>query len=113
MSKRLPKVILIDMIDAIEHLAEYIQGVSFEEYLKNRKLRDAVYHNIIVLGEASNRLEESFLQGHPEIEWHKMISTRNAIIHGYDEIDDKIIWSIIKNILPDLKIKLETLLATL
>jgi uncharacterized protein with HEPN domain len=113
MSKRLPKVILIDMLDAIEHLMEYVQGISFEEYLNDRRLRDAIYHNIIVLGEAANRMGESFLLSHPEIEWHKMISTRNAIIHGYDEIDDKIIWNIIQNILPDLKTKLEKLLLTL
>ena len=55
----------------------------------------------------------SFQINHPEIEWQKMISTRNAVVHGYDEIDDKIVWNIIQTILPDLKSKLEKLLTTL
>jgi uncharacterized protein with HEPN domain len=42
-----------------------------------------------------------------------MLSTRNAIAHGYDKINDKIIWNIAINILPDLKIKLERLIETL
>ena len=54
-----------------------------------------------------------FIDKYPEIEWHKIISTRNIIIHSYDEIDDSIIWNIIHNNLPELQLELEGLLKSL
>ncbi|HSY77347.1 MAG TPA: HepT-like ribonuclease domain-containing protein, partial [Bacteroidia bacterium] len=79
-------------------------------FLADSKTREAVYRNIEVMGEAANRMPEEYMIEHSEIEWHKIISTRNIIIHSYDEIDDRIIWNIIQNSLPGLKAKLELLL---
>lgn len=65
------------------------------------------------MGEAANRMPIEFIDKHSEIEWHKIISTRNIIIHSYDEIDDSIIWNIIQNSLPELQSKLQNLLKRL
>ena len=43
----------------------------------------------------------------------KIISTRNKVIHGYDKIDDAIIWGIVSNHLPKLKIEIDNLLVKL
>lgn len=113
MSKRYPKVILIDLIDALDAILDFTSDIDYEQFLDDRKTRDAVYRNVTVTGEAANRLPEQFLLSHPEIEWQKIISTRNAIMHGYDEIDDQIVWNIIRNILPELKLKLNNLFSQL
>jgi uncharacterized protein with HEPN domain len=62
------------------------------------------------MGEAANRMPTEFTDKYSEVEWHKIISTRNIIIHSYDEIDDSIIWNIIQNSLPELQAKLVELL---
>lgn len=111
MSKRVPKVSIIDMLEAVDAILDYTAGLNYEQYLSDRKTRDAVYRNIGVMGEAANRLPAEFTAKHPEVEWNKIISTRNAIFHGYDEIDDTIVWKIITGILPELKKKLEKILA--
>lgn len=110
MSVRLPKVILKDMVDAIEKALLYADGLPFESFVEDSKTRDAVYHNLIVLGEAAGRMPEFFLNQHPDIPWQKMISTRNALVHGYDVIDDRIVWKIVTGILPDLQKQLQRLL---
>src|SRR5580693_3330421 len=110
MSEHLPKICIIDALDAIETILEFSKEIDFDTYMNDRKTRDAIYRNIEVLGETVDRMPQYFLVNHPEIPWQKMLSTRNAIVHGYDKINDKIVWNIITNILPDLKIKLVTLL---
>jgi len=40
----------------------------------------------------------------------KIIDTRNWVIHGYDKVDDVIIWGILSNHLPKLKKEIELLL---
>jgi uncharacterized protein with HEPN domain len=113
MSEHLPKVCIIDALDSIDAIFEYCKDLEFEDYMNDRKTRDAIYRNIEVIGEAADRTPQYFQLNHPEIPWQKMLSTRNSIAHGYDKINDKIIWNIINNLLPDLKSKLEKLLDSL
>jgi uncharacterized protein with HEPN domain len=40
----------------------------------------------------------------------QIIDTRNWVIHGYDKVDDVIIWGILSNHLPKLKKEIELLL---
>ncbi len=110
MSKREPRIILEDILDCAGKILAYTKEMQYLEFLNDSKTREAVYRNFEVMGEAANRMPENFMDANPEIEWHKIISTRNRIIHSYDEIDDMIIWNIIQNTLPGLKTMLEDLL---
>ena len=111
MSERIPKFLIMDMMECTVRIIEYTKNYSFNQFVKDTKTYDAVIRNIEVLGEAANRMPEEFVHGHGEIEWNKIIATRNRIIHGYDSIDDNIVWNVVVNEIPDLKLKLEKLLA--
>ena len=111
MSERIPRFLVMDMIDCVGKILEFIKDHSFEKFIADKRTYDAVIRNLEILGEAANRMPDYFMNEHVEIEWNKIIGTRNRIIHGYDSIDDKIIWDIVKNDLPNLKSKLESLLS--
>ncbi len=56
-----------------------------------------------------NRLMK--LESAPEIsEARRVIALRNRVIHGYDRVDDVLVWSVVVNHLPALKLKVESLL---
>ena len=99
------------MVNATEKILLFTKGLSFEGFLEDAKTRDAVYHNLIVLGEAAGRMPEAFVLDHSEVPWQKMVSTRNALVHGYDVIDDRIVWKIVRDIIPELSKQLSQLLA--
>ena len=113
MSDHPPKILLIDMLDTIDAIMEFSTGMGYEEYLADRKTRYAIYRNIEVMGEAVGRMPEYFLNNHPDVPWAKIKSTHNAFIHGYDKIDDSIVWNISTKLLPDLRTKLDKILKTL
>jgi len=113
MSDHGPKILLIDMLDAIDAISGFVEGLDYDRYVNDRRTRDAVYRNIMVLGEATHRLPNWFVLEHPEIKWQKIESTRNALVHGYDKIDDRIVWNITVNLLPGLQIQLQQLLESL
>ena len=81
----------------------------FEENTRDIKTKRAVERNIEIIGEAINRIlkkDERF-----KIEnAHKIIGTRNRIAHGYDKISDDLIWSIVINHLPKLKVEVSILI---
>ena len=74
-----------------------------------KKTQDAIMYNVIILGEATNRIGQEFQEKHPEIPWSSIIGTRNVIVHGYDQVKLQIIWDILTKDLPSLKNKLQSI----
>ena len=57
-------------------------------------------YNLIIMGEAANKISSAFQEKHPEIPCSSIIGTRNVIVHGYDQVKLPIVWDIIsKNLL--------------
>ena len=100
---------LKDMLDAIVAIEGY-SSLSYEELLKDSKTQDAIMFNLVVLGEAANRISEDFKIKHQGIPWSSIIGTRNLIVHGYDQIRLPIIWDIIQK---DIKVLKENILKVL
>lgn len=77
------KDLLQDMLQAIDAIHAYATP-NYEAFLADEKTQDAIMFNLVILGEAANRIEPEFQEAHPEIPWSSMIGTRNIIVHGYD-----------------------------
>jgi uncharacterized protein with HEPN domain len=101
------------MLSCIERIREYTFGMSFEDFTNDSKTSDAVLRNIMVIGEAANRTPNEFRVQHPEIEWSKIIRSRNIVSHDYDDVDYSIIWKIITVHLPANQKSLEIILKSL
>lgn len=101
------KKCLFDINTSIDSIYEYLDGErNFFEYQRNKLLRRGIEREIEIIGEAINRL----LRIDPDFKIEnsrQIIDTRNWVIHGYDKVDDVIIWGIISNHLPKLKKEVE------
>lgn len=79
------------------------------EYQQNKLLRRGIEREIEIIGEATNKIliiDESI-----KIEnARQIVDTRNWVIHGYDKVDDIVVWGIISNHLPKLQKEIEKLL---
>jgi uncharacterized protein with HEPN domain len=92
---------------AIAHIEEYVQDISTIEGLQeDSKTYDAVLMNFIIIGEAANRMSESFKESLPNIDWRAIKGFRNFVAHEYFGVDVNIIWSAIHSNLPELKTQL-------
>ncbi len=103
MSKRPIELLLNDIIEAIDRVAQYTMGLSLDAFSKDRKTIDAVVRNLEIIGEAANRLPDDFKEKHSNVEWHKVVGLRHRIVHEYFGIDLQIIWQIISADLPALR----------
>ena len=106
---RIIKKYLFDISTAIDNIENYIGNPKvFADYEKNRQLQQAVERNLEIIGEATKRM----LEIDPNINIsnaRKIVGARNRIIHGYDDIDNTEIWSIVINSLPILKQEIDEL----
>jgi|SRR6185437_9398570 len=111
MSEIPDKILIQDMIESIENILEFTNGMDYATYINDPKTKYAVERNFEILGEAANKLPNSVWLENPEIEWRKTVSLRNRLIHGYFETDNEIIWEIVQNFLKPLKEQLKKLLS--
>lgn len=93
MTDKTPKL-LVDALGAIDLAKEFVVGISLEDYSADKMRRSAVERQLEILGEACARLVklEPVLIG--SVENLKLaIDLRNRIIHGYDSVDDEIVYA--------------------
>lgn len=84
-----------DIVESINRIHTYIQGVDYDSFSSNQMLMDAVIRNLEVIGEASKNLPEEIRVQYPMAPWRKMIGLRNILIHEYFGVDSEIVWQII------------------
>jgi uncharacterized protein with HEPN domain len=85
--------------DAIERIFRYIAGLDAAAFAANELVQDAVIRNIEIIGEASRNIERvdpGFIARHREIEFADARAMRNAVTHGYREVDLGIVWQTVE-----------------
>lgn len=110
MTKHNNDVYLQHIVDSIEKIDCYIGDFSFDQFMKDDQLIDAVIRNIEIIGEASNKIPDNFKKDYQEIDFKPATNMRNRLIHGYDDINFDFIWTTIKEDLPKLKKQIAELL---
>jgi len=104
------RIYLNDIIECIEKIINYTTEYSLVDFCNDTKTIDAVIRNLEIIGEAGRRLPEEVRIKFPGVEWHKIISLRNILIHEYPGIDLETIWDIIENKLSPLKEQVKEIL---
>ena len=104
------KALLFDILNSINEINEYIaDNRTYDNYCNNKILQRAIERNLEIIGEAINRILK-IDENIPIQDVKKIIDTRNKIIHGYNQVDNIIIWGIVIKHLPILKSEVEKLL---
>lgn len=93
-----------DINNAIDWiLNDFVYDVSFEDFIEDRMMQDAVIREISIIGEAMNKIEDAFISKYPELPARESVSMRNVLIHNYGNVDLEKLWKTIKTDLPNLK----------
>ncbi|MCK4345754.1 MAG: DUF86 domain-containing protein [Bacteroidales bacterium] len=104
------KKFLYDIQISITSIEEYLgKECDFNKYQSNKMLKRAVEREFEIIGEAMNRIDKLDSKINLSSKT-QIIGMRNRVIHGYDKIDDGIIWGTIIRHLPGLKEEIKKLL---
>lgn len=103
---------LVDIIEAIKLIFQYIEGVNSNTLATNIEKQDAILRRITIIGEATKRLSKEFRNQHPNIPWKEISGMRDVITHDYDEVDIDDVWIVISENLPELLSYIEPLVLT-
>ncbi len=102
---------LHDASQACAELQEITANRTKEEFLSDRLRKLAVWKLMEIVGEALRQaaLSDDTLGARlPDL--RQVVDTRNRISHGYDSVNFSLLWDIVLDEIPPLRMTLETLL---
>lgn len=95
---------ILEAIGNIEHASK---NLTMQDLTSNVILRHGLTWNIMVIGEAANKLTKDFCAAHPETDWRAITGMRNVLVHDYYQINESELFSVIMDDIPPLKSQIE------
>lgn len=93
------------MQQAATEARAFVDGLTKEDFLADKRTQQAVIMNLIIIGEAVTKVMgrfADFAQAHQQVPWRSMRGMRNRIAHGYFDINLDVVWDTVQTALPEL-----------
>lgn len=103
------RLYLIHIAECIGRIEEYVRG-GRDAFMASTLVQDAVLRNLQTLAESSQRLSDDLKARHPDIDWRRIAGFRNVLVHDYLGVDTGLVWKIVENDLPPLKVRIGAML---
>jgi uncharacterized protein with HEPN domain len=101
-----------DAAEACRRIEEFVEGKSRQDFEASALLRSAVERQLEIIGEALNKASADWPQLAFEVpEIPRIVGLRNRLIHGYDAVDDELVWDVVVSKVPPLRTLLAAKLA--
>jgi uncharacterized protein with HEPN domain len=104
---------LLHILESIEEIEKYTGGSNLELFLQNSMMKFASVKQIEIIGEAANHITQETKNKFSDIQWQQITGLRHVLVHEYFGIDSKLIWQIIVDDIPALKIQIKEVLLSI
>jgi len=102
---------IADIAESVRDIIDFTKGMSFDDFLIDKKTQYAVIRSLEIIGEAAKKIPDSIRENYPGVPWKQMAGTRDKLIHEYHGVDLAIIWAVVENELPKIKPEIDKLAA--
>ena len=105
------RLLLDDILDSCQVILGWCRDRDFSAYQTDRLFRRAIEREFEIIGEALKRLRDDDPDMFADIQdAAAIVGFRNRLAHGYDAIDDAVVWGIIADHVPRLILQIRTML---
>jgi uncharacterized protein with HEPN domain len=113
MMKRDAILFIEDIIESIGWIENFIENMTFSEFIADEKTKTAVIKKLEVVGEAAKNIPDGIKKEYKGLPWKKMAGMRDKLSHEYFGVRHEIVWKVAKETLPGIKPEIEKLLEVL
>lgn len=91
---------LRDIVEATNEIARFLTGADQSRFLDDPMIQRAVLYDLIIVGEAANRVSTELQLRYPDVNWRGAISMRNFAAHEYFAVTLERVWETATEVLP-------------
>jgi len=99
-----------DIVEAMKDALEFVKGMEYDVFVKDRKTVYAVIRALEIIGEAVKNIPVQVKSRYSQIPWKDMAGMRDKVIHEYFGVDLKRVWRTVKKDIPGLEPVFEKIL---
>lgn len=107
MSDRVYSDYIDDIVRSTELILEFTAGLDCASFVKDNKTAYAVVRCFEIMGEAAKKVPDDIRSQYSDIPWKLIAGMRDRLIHGYDVVDNNVIWRTVVKDVPALLEKLK------
>lgn len=100
------------MRQAAADACDFIDGLSKDEFMSDKRTQQAVIMSLVIIGEAATKIMDcapEFVGRNTQVPWRNMRGMRNRMAHGYFDINLELVWDTVVTALPALLQQLSAL----
>lgn len=83
---------LVDIVRACEGVARALGGMTLADFEGDEDVQDIILWRLTKAGEAAYHLSDDVRSRYPSVVWHDAVGFRNRVVHGYSDIDLRIVY---------------------
>jgi uncharacterized protein with HEPN domain len=102
---------LLDISESTGAILDFIAGLSFDDFLRDRMIRSAVMFEFLVIGEPCAKLSAELRDRYDDVPWNEIIGFRHVIAHGYFGLNWERAWRTATVDVPDLRTRIPEILS--
>lgn len=92
--KKDPMIFLEHILQCIELIEEYVEGITKKQFLESVQLQDSIIRRIEIMGEAVKNIPKRVKDRYPDIAWKEIGGMRDILIHEYFGVDLGLTWKV-------------------
>ncbi|RUT87709.1 DUF86 domain-containing protein [Mesorhizobium sp. USDA-HM6] len=112
MAPRRIKPILAEIVAALDGIDAATTGKTLEDFRSDWLLRHGVERGIEIISEAARHIPDDLTALAPEIPWKQVRGIGNILRHEYHKTSDVIVWAVVTDNLPALRVAIQRILDT-
>jgi len=63
-----------------------LKGITYEQLVDDRRTREAIILNFVVIGEAIKKIPSDIIEMSPDVPWNEFSRMRDKMVHSYFSI---------------------------
>jgi uncharacterized protein with HEPN domain len=97
------------ILNRLRKATDYIDGVSYADFLKDEEKQDAIIRKIEVAGEATKSISAELRERYDRIPWRAIAGMRDKLVHHYSDVDLDVVWGTVTREIPELIPEIEAI----